>query len=171
MVELFSKSKSNFSQINDSEITNNSYEQQLVFTGALLESLREIKQKLDVLEYKISILERTFDTKIPDKILTEKKFEQEIETSDEIINRIISEVKSAAHPLIASRDQLTLVEQKRIEKVISILQEHGKLSSVQLAQVMNLSRTRCNEYFKQMEDLGLVEGIDLGKERYYKIKE
>jgi len=171
MVEFFTKPKPILSEIENQEISEKSYEKQLVFTGAVLESLREIKQKIDRLDYRLSLLEKNFDARIPDKILTEKKFQEETETSEEIVSKIISEVKSAAKPLIVSKQDLTIVEQKRIEKIISILQEHDKLSSIQLAQILNLSRTRCNEYFKQMEEMGLVEGIEIGKERYYKLKD
>jgi DNA-binding Lrp family transcriptional regulator len=63
------------------------------------------------------------------------------------------------------------VESRRIEKIVSLLHEHGRLSSVQLSRMIGLSRTRCNEYFKKMEELGLVEGVMVGKEKYYKLKE
>jgi predicted transcriptional regulator len=169
-MEIFNKPKSLSSESISQEIPEKSFEKQLVFTGAMLESLREIRQKLEELDHKIEILEKNFESRVPEKILTEKKFQEEIQTSDDIISKIISEVKSATRPLIASQQQLTIIEQKRIEKILSILDENGKLSSSQLAEIMNLSRTRCNEYFKQMEELNLVEGIEIGKEKYYNIK-
>jgi len=169
-VELFNKPKTNLSEKTSSEVLDQSFEKQLVFTGAVLESLREINQKIEELDRKVTLLEKNFQERVPNKVLTEQKFQEETQTSDEIVNKIISEVKIATRPLIASKQQLTIVEQKRIEKIISTLQDHGKLSSNQLSQILNLSRTRCNEYFKQMEELGLVEGIEIGKEKYYQIK-
>lgn len=168
MVEFLTKSKP-IPEDNTQEISEKSLEKQLVFTGAMLESLREIKQKIETLDYRMSLLEKNFEARVPSKILTEQKFKEETQMSDEMVNKIISEVRAATKPLIASKQQMTVVEQKRIEKIISILQEHEKLSSVQLSQILNLSRTRCNEYFKQMEEMGLVEGVDIGKERYYKL--
>jgi biotin operon repressor len=146
-------------------------ERQMILTGATLEIFRDIRQRLENLDQRLASLERKLDSRVPDKVLTEQKFIQETEMSDDMVNKIISEVRSATKPLIASRQQMTIVEQKKIEKIISILQQHEKLSSIQLSQMLNLSRTRCNEYFKQMEELGLVEGIDIGKERYYKLKD
>jgi len=135
-----------------------------------LEVLRELREKLDELYLKVDRLEKTINDKIPEKVLSESTFKQEIIDSNEVINKIISEIKAVTRPIIASKEKLTIVEQKRIEKIIDLLQQHGKLSSSQLAQILGLSRTRCNEYFKQMEDLGLVEGIEIGKEKFYKLK-
>jgi biotin operon repressor len=146
-------------------------EKQMILTGATLEIFRDIRQRLENLDYRLAALEKKLEVRIPGKVLTEQKFVQETEMGDDIVNKIISEVRLATKPLIASRQQLTIVEQKKIEKIISILQQHEKLSSIQLSQILNLSRTRCNEYFKQMEELGLVEGVDIGKERYYKLKD
>jgi response regulator of citrate/malate metabolism len=146
-------------------------EKQMILTGATLEIFRDIRQRLENLDYRLAALEKKLEERIPGKVLTEQKFIQETEMSDDMVDKIISEVRSATKPLIASRQQLTIVEHKKIEKIISILQQHEKLSSIQLSQMLNLSRTRCNEYFKQMEELGLVEGIDIGKERYYKLKD
>ncbi|MEM5829815.1 MAG: helix-turn-helix domain-containing protein [Candidatus Aenigmatarchaeota archaeon] len=142
-----------------------------VLIGATLEVLRELREKLDDLYLKVDRLEKMINDKIPEKVLSESTFKQEIIDGNEVVNRIISEIKTIARPIIASKEKLTIVEQKRIEKIISLLQEHGKLSSSQLSQILGLSRTRCNEYFKQMESLGLVEGIEIGKEKFYKLKD
>jgi len=143
-------------------------------TGAALELLRDMKGKMDALTLKLAALESKFDERVPGKTLSEEAFMQEVVDSSSLAQEIIDGVKEElttaanAHPIVASKDQMTIVEQKRIEKVLSILQEHGKLSSPQLATIMNMSRTRCNEYFRQMEELGLVEGVEVGKEKFYK---
>jgi biotin operon repressor len=142
-----------------------------VLIGATLEVLRELREKLDNLYLKVDRLERIINEKIPEKALSESTFKQEIIDGEEVVNKIISEIKAVTRPIIASKEKLTIVEQKRIEKIISLLQEHGRLSSLQLAQMLGLSRTRCNEYFKQMEEIGLVEGVEIGKEKYYKLKD
>ncbi|MEM5869864.1 MAG: winged helix-turn-helix domain-containing protein [Candidatus Aenigmatarchaeota archaeon] len=149
---------------------NTEIPKEAVLIGATLEVLRELREKLDELYLKVDRLEKTINDKIPEKVLSESTFKQEIIDSNEVINKIISEIKAVTRPIIASKEKLTIVEQKRIEKIIDLLQQHGKLSSSQLAQILGLSRTRCNEYFKQMEDLGLVEGIEIGKEKFYKLK-
>lgn len=143
-------------------------------SGAALEILRDLKSKIETITLKMVELERKFEERVPSKTLSEEAFQKEIVDSGNLAQEIIDGVKEEvrvvanARPIVASRDQMTIVEQKRIEKVLSVLQEHGRLSSPQLATIMNLSRTRCNEYFRQMETMGLVEGVEVGKEKFYK---
>jgi response regulator of citrate/malate metabolism len=68
------------------------------------------------------------------------------------------------------KNPLNIVEIKRIKEITSILEEHKKLTSSELSQMMGLSRTRCNEYFKIMEDLKMVEPVLSRREKYYKLK-
>lgn len=143
----------------------------VLFVGSAIEILREIKEKVDRIDFRVRELERKFDERISGKVLTESKFTEDASGSEDIVNRIITEVKKVARPLIPHKEKITIVESKRIERVISLLQEHRMLSSFQLAQMMGLSRTRCNEYFKQMENLGIVKGVDVGKERHYQLVE
>lgn len=143
----------------------------VLFVGSAIEVLREMKEKIDRIDFKIRELERKFEERIPEKALSEAKFIQETSGSEELVNRIIYEVKKVSRPLIPHKDKITIVESKRIERIVSLLQEHKTLSSSQLSHILDLSRTRCNEYFKQMEKLGIVKGEDLGKERFYHLME
>lgn len=143
----------------------------VLFVGSAIEILREMKDKIDRIDFRLRELERKFDERISEKVLSESKFLHDTAGSEDIVNRIVTEVKKVARPLIPHKERITIVESKRIERIISFLQEHKTLSSFQLAQMMGLSRTRCNEYFKQMENLGIVKGIDNGKERFYQLVE
>jgi len=149
----------------------------MLITGAALEILRDLKHRMERLEKKVDNLEKRIEEKIPENVLTEKKFKEELDTSEDIVNKIIAEVRTIAREksvreIIKEKignEKPTIVEVKKMEKIRSILQEHEKLTSTQLSQIMDLSRTRCNEYFKQMENLGMVEPLIIGKEKYYKI--
>jgi len=55
------------------------------------------------------------------------------------------------------------------EQIISLLKQHKKLSSYELSNLVNLSRTRCNEYFRELLKEGLTEGVIIGKQKYYKL--
>jgi response regulator of citrate/malate metabolism len=87
-----------------------------------------------------------------------------------------SNSKQVKHNFMESRviktieEPLTIVEIKRIKEITSVLEEHKKLTSSELSQMMGLSRTRCNEYFKIMEDLKMVEPFLSRREKYYKLK-
>ena len=152
--------------------------QHILVAGAGLEILRDIRDKIELIEIQIAELERKLEERIPEKVLTEKKFREEVQTGDEIADKIISEVRILAQTKSVREiiqesvveEKPTIVEFKKIERITSLLQQHGKLSSSQLAQLMNLSRTRCNEYFKQMEKLGIAEPILIGKEKFYKLR-
>lgn len=143
----------------------------VLLVGSAIEILREMKEKIDRIDFRLREMERKFEERITEKVLSESKFVQETSGSEDIVNQIITEVKKVARPLIPHKEKITIVESKRIERIISFLQEHRMLSSSQLAQMMGLSRTRCNEYFKQMEDIGIVKGNDTGKERFYQLVE
>lgn len=40
---------------------------------------------------------------------------------------------------------------------------------LELARHIGLSRTRCNEYFKQMKEMGMVEPVLIGREKFYRL--
>lgn len=118
-------------------------------------------------------LNKKIDERIPEKILSESKFEKETQEGDDVIEKILLEVKNLLPKKTMNQntnDSLTIVETNRIENIKSLLERHEKLSSVELSELIGLSRTRCNEYFKLMEKLNIVEPFIIGKEKFYKIK-
>jgi sugar-specific transcriptional regulator TrmB len=173
-MNLFRKLKSQNTESKTQEIQP----QHILVAGAGLEILRDLKEKVDQLQLKLTEIEKKLEERIPEKVLTESKFKEEVQTSEDIVERIVSEVRELAKQKSVIRvleerlteEKPTIVEFKRIEKITELLQKHGKLSSSQLAQLMNLSRTRSNEYLKQMENLGIVEPIIIGREKFYMLK-
>lgn len=55
------------------------------------------------------------------------------------------------------------------EKIILLLQENKRLSSYQLSKLIGLSRTRCNEYLKELAREGLAEGVIIGRKKFYRL--
>ncbi len=51
-----------------------------------------------------------------------------------------------------------------------ILKKHGKLTSNQLSKIIQLSRTRCSEYLKEMEEAKIVRGETIKRKKYYSIR-
>jgi len=51
----------------------------------------------------------------------------------------------------------------------SLLSEHEKLSCEELSKMIKLSRNRCNEYLKELERAGIVEGTRVRRKRFYSI--
>jgi len=67
------------------------------------------------------------------------------------------------------RDRVPLKE-RTTTAIRLILKKHGKLTSNQLSKIINLSRTRCSEYLKEMEEAKMVRGEVLNRKKYYSIK-
>jgi biotin operon repressor len=132
---------------------------------------------LAALQERIDTVERTLAERLPPDILTERKFAQEVQGSDDIIGQIISKVEElskakSVRDILESRvveQKPSPVEAKRMEVITGLLQQHGKISSDDLANLIGLSRTRCNEYFKRMEEIGIVEPVLVGKEKFYRL--
>lgn len=54
-------------------------------------------------------------------------------------------------------------------KIIFLLRQHKRLSSSQLSKLLGLSRTRCNEYFRELTKKGITEGTIIDRKKYYKL--
>ncbi|MCD6371247.1 MAG: winged helix-turn-helix domain-containing protein [Candidatus Aenigmarchaeota archaeon] len=48
-----------------------------------------------------------------------------------------------------------------------LIKKHGGVTASQLSKLINLSRTRCNEYLKQMEKEGMLKSKVEGKKKKY----
>lgn len=55
------------------------------------------------------------------------------------------------------------------EQIVSLLQQHKKLTSSQLSKLIRLSRTRCSEYFRELMREGKTEGVIINRQKYYKL--
>jgi len=76
---------------------------------------------------------------------------------------------------IVSAEGFTLQNRARSSKtkeaIRLILQKYGELTSVQLAKLIKLSRTRCNEYLKEMEEEGITTSFVKSRKKYYKLRQ
>jgi response regulator of citrate/malate metabolism len=52
----------------------------------------------------------------------------------------------------------------------SLLEEHKKLASSDLSNLLKLSRTRCNEYLVELEREGVVRGTTVRRKKFYELK-
>jgi len=135
-----------------------------------LEQSDQFYTEIGKLYNKLSELEKKFNERVPEVILSESRFREESQDSEELVKKIVFELKNILKKPQPPEENLTIVESKRIENIRSLLKKHEKLSSTELSQLMGLSRTRCNEYFKKMENLGIVKPILVRREKYYRLK-
>ena len=60
---------------------------------------------------------------------------------------------------------------KTIEAIKIILDKHGNMTSMELSKLIKLSRTRCNEYLREMEDLGILVSKVNSRKKIYGIRQ
>jgi len=64
------------------------------------------------------------------------------------------------------------VRKMKVKEMIALLlQQHGPLSALQLSKLLNLSRTRCSEYLKEMEIKGTLQSELNCRKKLYKLRQ
>jgi len=61
------------------------------------------------------------------------------------------------------------VKIKRKREITKLLESHSRLTSTQLSLITGISRTRCNEYLRELEEQGLAKGIVNNKKKFYRL--
>ena len=67
------------------------------------------------------------------------------------------------------KNNISLKEKTKVA-IKLILKKHGKMTSDQLSKIIQLSRTRCSEYLKELEDEKLIKGEIINRKKYFSIK-
>jgi response regulator of citrate/malate metabolism len=120
--------------------------------------IKDLRRRMEEVSFRLDNLEKTLEERLPAKVSVQPKIEDIVMKSDN------------DNSDFSTANELGVTESKKIETIKFVLKQHQMLSSMQLAQLLHMSRTRANEYFKKMEDMNLVESSLVGKEKYYKIK-
>jgi len=117
--------------------------------------LEENIKKLDVKYAKIAIeLERL--KKLSEKI---DKIEAKLKGIDDIV--------SAGGMSLQPRT----ISVKTKEAIRLILQKYGKVTASELSKLIKLSRTRCNEYLKEMEEEGILFSLIDSRKKLYSLRQ
>jgi predicted ArsR family transcriptional regulator len=61
------------------------------------------------------------------------------------------------------------VKIKRKREIVELLENHKKLTSMQLSLITGISRTRCNEYLRELEEEGMAKGTVDDKKKFYRL--
>jgi DNA-binding transcriptional regulator GbsR (MarR family) len=61
------------------------------------------------------------------------------------------------------------VKVKRKKEIVNLLLKHNKITATQLSYLTKISRTRCNEYLKELETSKTVKGNFIDKKKYYEL--
>jgi Fic family protein len=90
---------------------------------------------------------------------------------DDIVMRLTNIERLIEEKGISRVKQPTSVTNKTKELIKLILQKQGELTPIQLSKLIGLSRTRCNEYLKDMEREGIVTSRKIGRRKVYKLRQ
>lgn len=93
-------------------------------------------------------------------------------TADGEFSNQLSELSQKVDKIINILKPKLQDSQKKLKtkkEIISILNMQRSITSSQLSKLIGLSRTRCNEYLKEMEKNGIVTGMFVGRKRVYKL--
>ncbi|MEM5834258.1 MAG: winged helix-turn-helix domain-containing protein [Candidatus Aenigmatarchaeota archaeon] len=93
-----------------------------------------------------------------------KEAKQEITLED-----LLKRIEKLEAMLQEGKENESVRKAKIKEQIISLLEQHKRLTSSQLSKLINLSRTRCNEYFRELTAEGITEGVLIDRKKYYKL--
>ena len=98
---------------------------------------------------------------------------EKLKSLNKKIDRINEKLKSIDS--VIESDGIKLPSQtksaKTIEAIKLILEKHGEMTALELGKLIKLSRTRCNEYLKEMEDIGVLVSKTISRKKVYGIRQ
>jgi biotin operon repressor len=86
------------------------------------------------------------------------------------IDELHKKIDSLSEILIGRRSSESPRKLRMKEKIISFLHRHANLSPSKLSELVGLSRTRCNEYLKELEREEIATGVLVGKKKIYRLR-
>ncbi len=82
------------------------------------------------------------------------------------IDKKLEELKNSLVPLSRSKsDTIRKIKMKRM--IIELLTKHKRLTSSELSNYLNLSRTRCSEYLTELEREMVAKGVVISRQKFY----
>jgi predicted transcriptional regulator len=138
----------------------------------MLDSLLILKNKLQKERVKLrkddDIKTPWVEQKMDDILFRLREMEKKIEAvKRDRIHEFLEYEKLATRSRQIDGDSIRTMKVKGMIK--SLLGEHSKLTSAQLSNLINLSRTRCSEYLIDMERRGTVKGTTVRRQKFYEI--
>lgn len=93
----------------------------------------------------------------------------DIDKFEELMRRIENLEKEVKGHEDTNRQSDGIRKTKIKGQVLSLLKQHKKLNSCELSRLVGLSRTRCNEYFRELTKEGLTEGVIIDRKKFYRL--
>jgi len=97
---------------------------------------------------------------------------EKIKLLNEKIEKLNSKIKEIEDMISRGiKFQSRSVSTKTKEAIKLILKKYGELTSEQLSKILKLSRTRCNEYLKEMEEEGITKSRIFCRKKFYSLRQ
>ncbi|NIO22631.1 MAG: winged helix-turn-helix transcriptional regulator [Candidatus Aenigmarchaeota archaeon] len=97
-----------------------------------------------------------------------KKRIDDVSNSVKDVDKKLEILKSSLVPLSRSKsDTIRKIKMKRM--IIELLTKHKRLTSSDLSNYLNLSRTRCSEYLTELERDGVANGVLISRQKFYEL--
>ncbi len=107
------------------------------------------------------------EQKMDDILIKLKELERRVES---VRRERITDFIEKDKPFVKKDEPKEGTRKLKVKGIIrSLLEQHGKLTSYDLSQMLKLSRTRCSEYLKEFERAGVVEGETVRRKRFYSL--
>lgn len=119
------------------------------------EPMESVLKKLDA-QYIQMALEIEKLKNLREKI---EKIDDKLKEFERVLNK--RQIKPLAPPVSA----------RTKEAIKLILQKYGETTASQLSKLIKLSRTRCNEYLKEMESEGVLTSKVVCRKKYYMLRQ
>ncbi len=175
MDSIVSNSNQLSSIINNNQQKDEKFSKRDLHYARRIGQIEEMSENVSTIKDKLTALDVKFDLRIPDKLLTEKKFEEETLEGRDILVEINAIRKSVEEleKAITNKQQLTAIEtiKESTDKIEFDLREteirkiirQDRLTTEELGKRVGLSRSRTNQILLEMQTKGLVSRAKYGK--------
>jgi len=104
----------------------------------------------------------------PSAINTEETDTKDVRLNSSQVDELLKRIEKIEGMMGETEDE-GVRKGKIKDQIVALLQQHKKLTSSQLSQLVSLSRTRCSEYFRELTKEGKTEGVIINRQKYYKL--
>jgi len=129
-----------------------------IFGQKKKEETNEISEMMKLIDSQLSMISMEIE-KIKNLASKIENIEKKMAILEELIKEQGVEIKPRP------------VSERTKEVIKTLLKKYGSLNAWQLAKLMNMSRTRCAEYLKQMEEEGVLTSEWKGRKKYYSLRQ
>lgn len=101
------------------------------------------------------------------KPIGKRMHDSEVEQITNQLKSLTNDIETIKESISNSKDSHTKLKKKK--EIIFLLKKNEEITTSQLSEKIDLSRTRCSEYLNELKREGIVETEKRGRSKYYKM--